>query len=56
MNTFIWIGAFILLLCWIGLMIFALSYQFKEDEQNKLHLRFLPKAGPDNPLKTVTPE
>ena len=42
MNTFIWIGVFILLLGWIGLMIVTLSYRFEEDESEKLQLRSLP--------------
>jgi hypothetical protein len=56
MNTFTYIGILILLIGWIGLIIIALSYQFNDDEQDKLHARSLPKTNLDNHFKTGTPE
>ena len=32
------------------------TYQFEEDEQEKLQLRSLPKTRPNNPSKSGTPD
>jgi len=43
MNTFIYIGALILLVGWIGLFIVALADNFDDDNQKKSHRKPLPK-------------
>ncbi len=50
LNTFIYTGILILLIGWIGLMIFALTYQFEEDKNDKIDLKSLstPKKHTQN--------
>jgi hypothetical protein len=56
MNTFIYIGTGFLCLGWLVLLILSMNYQFKNDAQDKLHSKSLPKTNPDNPSETSTPE
>lgn len=57
LDILAYICVFILVIIWIGLLIVGLSDDlFKNDGQDKLHLKSLPKANPDKPSKTSTPE
>ncbi len=44
MNTLMYISALIFILGWIGLFIIGLSYKFDYDENDKRHLKSLPKS------------
>lgn len=57
MDILAYISVFIIVLGWLGLLIVGLSDDlFKNDGQDKLHLKSLPKANPDKPSKTSKPE
>ena len=56
MDTLTYIGIGLLCLGWLVLFIVSMAYRFKDDEQNKLYTRSLPKTDPDNPSKIGTPE
>jgi len=56
LNTLTYISLLILLIGWAGLLIIGLFYQFEDDEQNKLHLKSLQKANPNNTLESSTSE
>ena len=56
MDTLTYIGIGLLGLMWIVLFFVSMAYRFKDDQQNKLYTRSIPKVDPDNPSKTCTPE
>lgn len=56
MGTFTYIGIGLLCLGWLVLLILSMTYQYKDDDQDKLHLKSLSKTDLDNPLVTSTPE
>ena len=57
MDILAYISVFFIVLVWIGLLIVGLSDDlFKNDGQDELHLKSLPKANPDKSSKTSTPE
>ena len=55
LDTFIYIGAIILLAGWIGLFIVALSDKFDDDNQKKSNRKPLPKIHLYKTSKTKNP-
>jgi len=56
MNTFIYIGAFFLIVGWIVLFIVSLSDQFDDDNQKMPRRKPLAKTNLDNISETSNPQ